>query len=429
MKKSIAIILIALLLVSSVFANGANESKPNDDVTTITYAFWGNPEAIGVEAEIIEAFEAKYPNIHVEPVVSAYGDYHTKLLTMIAGGSTPDVMRISTQYLPDLASSGGLCNIEDLAKKYSFDTSIYYEQGLEDCSYDGVCYGLPWGTAPIYMLMNLDMFEEAGIELPSYDWTLEDFQKIVRAISSGEGTDRKYGFAIEISGDLYPVYPYVWANGGDLFDETKETFTFDQEPAYQAIQMLADLYSEGCMPKETIMAGAQTISVPTWFINNKVAMFQGTAANVLSIQQAGKRFEVWPLPSFENTPTTVIKSNATAVSSTSKNEEAAFLFASFARGPEGEAIYMKAKRVPPSIKGDEYWDLYLGAGEYPTNIKEVTNKVFDKYGRLASIRKGYLEVEQNLTSLVQNVMLGNTTAEKAMKDIAPRINTILSNSK
>lgn len=273
------------------------------------------------------------------------------------------------------------------------------------------------------------MFEEAGIELPSYDWTLEDFQKIVRAISSGEGTDRKYGFAIEISGDLYPVYPYVWANGGDLFDEAKETFTFDQEPAYQAIQMLADLYSEGCMPKETIMAGAQTISVPTWFINNKVAMFQGTAANVLSIQQAGKRFEVWPLPSSENTPTTVIKSNATAVSSTSKNEEAAFLFASFARGPEGEAIYMKAKRVPPSIKGDEYWDLYLGAGEYPTNIKEVTNKVFDKYGRLASIRKGYLEVEQNLTSLVQNVMLGNTTAEKAMKDIAPRINTILSNSK
>ncbi len=90
---------------------------------------------------------------------------------------------------------------------------------------------------------------------------------------------------------------------------------------------------------------------------------------------------------------------------------------------------MKAKRVPPSIKGDEYWDLYLNAGEYPTNIKDVTNKIFNQYGRLAPVRKGYLEVEQNLTSLVQNVMLGNTTAEKAMKDIAPRINTILNNSK
>jgi hypothetical protein len=45
------------------------------------------------------------------------------------------------------------------------------------------------------------------------------------------------------------------------------------------------------------------------------------------------------------------------------------------------------------------------------------------------VRKGYLEIEQNLTSLVQNVMLGNTTAEKAMTDITPRINTILSNTK
>ena len=26
-----------------------------------------------------------YPNIHIEPVVSGYNDYHTKLLTMIAG--------------------------------------------------------------------------------------------------------------------------------------------------------------------------------------------------------------------------------------------------------------------------------------------------------------------------------------------------------
>ena len=113
MKKSISIILIAILAISMVFAQGKTESKADDKPITITYAFWGNPEAIGVEADIIAAFEAKYPNIHVEPVVSAYGDYHTKLLTMIAGGSAPDVMRISTQYLPDLAASGGLSDVNN----------------------------------------------------------------------------------------------------------------------------------------------------------------------------------------------------------------------------------------------------------------------------------------------------------------------------
>ena len=180
MKRISIVLLMLLVLCGFVFASGKSEdtSSSSDDEIVITYAFWGSPDAIGVEADIIAAFEAKYPNIHVEPVVSGYNDYHTKLLTMIAGGSAPDVMRISTQYLPDLASSGGLLDIGAEAEKRGYDLSMYYEQGLEDCSYEDICYGLPWGTAPVYMLVNVDMFEEAGIPLPSYDWTIEEFDQI-----------------------------------------------------------------------------------------------------------------------------------------------------------------------------------------------------------------------------------------------------------
>ena len=427
MKRSISILLIPIICVSMIFANGTSESKAkSDDQIVLTYAFWGSPDAIGVEADLIEAFEAKYPNIKVEPVVTGYSDYHTKLLTMIAGGAAPDVMRISTQFLPDLVASGGLLDVGKMAEEKGFDLSMYYEDGLKDCSWDGICYGLPWGTAPVYMLMNVDMFEAAGVPLPDYDWTLEDFENTVKALTSGSGAEKKYGFAMEIQTDLYPLFPYVWANGGGLLDETKTRFTFDQPEAYEAIQMLADLYQEGYMPQETLMTGTQTASVPTWFINDKVAMFQGTAANVLTIQQSGKRFEVWPLPSNpSNSHTTVVKSNATSISKDSSNLEAAWLLASFLRGPEGEAIYMNAKRVPPSIKGDEYWDMYLNAGEYPTNIKDVTNLVFEKYGNLAPVRRGYLEMEQTLTPIVQEIMLGNTTAEVSMKEISPKIQAIL----
>jgi hypothetical protein len=58
---------------------------------------------------------------------------------------------------------------------------------------------------------------------------------------------------------------------------------------------------------------------------------------------------------------------------------------------------MKAKRVPPSLMGDKYWDAYINPNLYPKNIKEVTNLVFSKYGRLAPLRKGYLELEQYIT--------------------------------
>ena len=426
--KKISLMLIFIMIIGfTVYGGGTDEiqDSSDEDKIVLTYAFWGSPDAIGVEADVIAGFEEKYPNIHIEPVVSGYNDYHTKLLTMIAGGAAPDVMRISTQYLPDLASSGGLLDIGEEAEKRGYDLSIYYEDGLEDCSYNGVCYGLPWGTAPVYMLMNVDMFEEAGIPLPSYDWTLEDFEELVRAFSKGEGENRQYGFAMEVQTDLHPVLPYVWANGGDLLDETKTEFVFDQPEAYEAIQMLADLYQDGCMPPETLMVGTQTASVPSWFINDKVAMFRGTAANILTVQQANKRFEVWPMPSGINSETTVVKSNATSIAKDSEHLDAAWLFATYLRGDEGESIYMEAKRVPPSIKGDKYWDLYLGNGEYPTNIKEVTDLVFEKYGRLAPNRKGYLELEQLLTPICQDIILGNVSAEEAIKKVAPAAQAIL----
>ena len=429
MQRKIVLLIIVLFSICAIaFGSGTKDTKKTSgsDVVTIKYAFWGSPDAIGVEADIIAAFEAKYPNIKVEPVVTGYGDYHTKLLTMIAGGSAPDVMRISSQYFPDFVNAKGLVNLDKMAKDHNYDLSMYYKEGLMECSWNGVCYGLPWGTAPIYMLMNITMFEEAGIPLPSYDWTLDDFNRIAKALTAGSGADKKYGFAMEIQTDLYPMFPYIWANGGELLDSSRKKFMLDQPAAYQGIQLIADLYKGGYMPPETLMTGTQTASVPSWFVNNKIAMFQGTAANILTIQKSGAKFAVWPLPSGKTTShTTVVKSNAISISNSSKHAEEAWLIATFLRGDEGESLYMKAKRVSPSINNEKYWDLYLDPNLYPKNIKEVTGLIFTKYGNLAPLRRGYLELEQLITPIVQNIMLGNTTAEKALKEVAPRAQAIL----
>jgi multiple sugar transport system substrate-binding protein len=426
--KKIALSGFVFLLAGFFASAGGNQqqSAPSGAAqVTVKYAFWGAPEALGVEADIISAFEAKNANIKLEPVVSGYGDYHTKLLTMIAGGSAPDVMRISTQYLPDFVYSKGLRDIDRMARERNYDLTKYYKEGLVDCSIDGVLYGLPWGTAPVYMIMNMTMFEEAGISLPSYDWTFDDFIELAKKVSSGTGADRKYGFAMEIQSDLYPMYPYIWANGGDLLDSTRKNFRLDQSASYEAIQRIAELYQGGYMPPETLITGTQTASVPTWIINNKVAMFQGTATVILMLQNAGVKFAVYPLPSGKTSHTTVVKSNTTSISTGTKYPEEAWNFCTFARGDEGETFYTKAKRVPPSIDDDKYWDLYLDVNKYPRNIKEVTGLIFEKYGNLAPVRRGYLELEQLLTPVMQNILLGRVTAEKGIQDVRDRAQAIL----
>jgi multiple sugar transport system substrate-binding protein len=427
-KKNIVLGIMFLLAGSVIFAAGGRDqggTQRAGEVANVKYAFWGSPESIGVEGDIIAAFEAKYSNIKIEPVVTGYGDYHTKLLTMIAGGSAPDLMRISTQFLPDLVASKGLVDIGKMARDHNYDLSIYLKEGLDDCSWEGVLYGLPWGTAPVYALLNLTMFEEAGVSPPPYNWTVDDFVRVTKALTSGTGADKKYGFAMEIQGDLYGLYPFLWANGGRLLDESRKTFMLDKPESYEVIQMLADLYQGGYIPPETLMIGTHSASMPSWFVNNKLAICLGAATTVLSAQNGGTKFGVWPLPSGKTTHTTVVKSNTTSMSVNSRYSEEAWLFSTFLRGDEGETFYTKAKRVPPSIVGDKYWDYYLDPNMYPQNIKEVTNIIFTTNGNLAPIRRGYLELEQLLTPVIQNVLLGNVTAERAMKDITPRAQAIL----
>jgi len=110
MKKRVlgVMILVICMCASMLFANGSEEkassSAAQSGPVTLKYAFWGNPEAIGVEQDIITAFEKEHPEIKIETVVSAYDDYHTKIQTMIAGNMAPDIMRIDDYYpkLPEI---------------------------------------------------------------------------------------------------------------------------------------------------------------------------------------------------------------------------------------------------------------------------------------------------------------------------------------
>lgn len=393
--------------------------------TTIKYAFWGNPDAIGVEKDIIDAFEAANPGVKVEPIVSAYGDYHTKLLTMIAGGASPDVMRIDSYYFNDFMQVGALKDIGDLIKRDKVDLSTYFQQGIEECTFNKKLYGLPWATAPLYMFVNLDVLEKAGVKMPSNDWTWDDFAAICKKVSKGEGADRVYGFAFEL-GTISTILPWVWANGGDLFNAEKTKFTLDQPASVQAIQRLADMLKAGYLPPETVSATADINT--RLFVNGKVAMRMGSAAEILSTQKVdGVRFEVLPMPNGKFKNTSVFKSNIVGVSTSSKNQEAAWTFLKFLRGPEGqgESLYMKAKRCAPSIDSSALWALYADTTKYPKLVEANSKAISRTYGHKLPLRPGWLEVEQIVKPALQLVFTGDKTAAAAMKEIATKAQAVM----
>ncbi len=396
------------------------------DVITIQYAFWGNPAAIGVEKDIIEEFEKTHPTIKVTPVVSDYNAYHSKLLTLFAGNQAPDVMRIDSYFMSDFMKYKALKDITPLINRDKFDMNAYYPVGLLDCMKGNKYYGLPWGTAPAFVFINVKMFRDAGIPIPSVDWKYDDFLIIARQFSKGEGIDRQYGYAVGVT-DLTNVFPFVWSGGGDLFDKNRKKFTLNKPEAYTKIQEIADLIKEGTIPDPAQFTSADVLN--RWIVNNKVAMRLGMAAEILSLQKIeGFEFEVLPFPGTAQFPkATISKSNVVGICSTTKKERAAWEFLKFLRGPEqpGETLYMKAKRVPPSIDSQELWSLYADPNKSPKMVIETSKAVAAKYGHPLPLRAGWNEIQGLIVVQLQRVFSGQLSAKQAMNDIAPKVQEVI----
>src|SRR5690606_9306961 len=111
--------------------------------------------------------------------------------------------------------------------------------------------------------------EESGANLPTEDWTWDDFVEIARAATQGEGADKVYGVA-NFNANAY-TFVRVWQKGGDVLNEDRTQYTMNEEPAVAAVQSIADLiHQEGVHATGTELAGRPYAEV---FLTGNIAMF------------------------------------------------------------------------------------------------------------------------------------------------------------
>ena len=156
-------------------------------------------------------------------------------------------------------------------------------------------------------------------------------------------------------------------------------------------------------------------------------MMMGSAATILSLQKIdGCDFAVAPFPGTAKVPAvTVYKSNIVGLSAGTKQEKAAWKFLAYLRGPEGEELYMKAKRMAPTYDDQRYWDLYADTTKPPAKVKEITQEISGKYGRILPLRAGWMEVQTIVMGALQKVVAGQATSAQALTEIAPKVQAVI----
>src|SRR2546426_10253678 len=101
-------ILCGLALLGAACAQSAQTSK-------VTLTFWHgyNPEETKVFNEkVVAAFQQSHPNITIEAQAVPYDAFHKKLLTAIAGGQAPNLIRSDIIWVPEFADLGALVPLD-----------------------------------------------------------------------------------------------------------------------------------------------------------------------------------------------------------------------------------------------------------------------------------------------------------------------------
>ncbi|TFB24412.1 extracellular solute-binding protein [Filobacillus milosensis] len=265
-RKSVLSVLSVVLLAGLLAAcsNGEEGSVDEDGNWTGTITIWDGPrwpdedenKYHWLEAKAAEYEEAN-EGIEIEIVQVPWAEMGDKLGVAIAGQSWPDIAPV------DISGSAVSIDhieqgvVEPLDELYTEDElSDFYDNAVEAYTFNDKLYGIPNSITVHSMLLNLDLFEEAGVEPPADGkWTWDEFVETAEGLTfdrDGDGEIDVHGFSTYILEGYYEAWPLFYKDGGRPLSDDLSEFTFNSPEAVKAIQDVADLKLELGVAPETL---------------------------------------------------------------------------------------------------------------------------------------------------------------------------------
>ncbi|MCC2032647.1 ABC transporter substrate-binding protein [Microbacterium allomyrinae] len=233
-----AVMLSACSTPSASDSAGSSDTISQEEIdkamsTPTTIDFWSWVPDIQNQ---IDLFEAKYPEITVK--LSNQGGataQYQKLRAAVKSGDVPDAVQIEYSFLPSFTITNSL---EDLAPYGADDLSDQFvDSAWGMVATDDSVWGLPQDLGPTGQLYRTDIFEAAGVEVPT---TWDEYAEAAAAIKEKTGS-----YISDLPGNSFsPILALLWQAGARPFgydgDKTV-TIDLDSEEVTEVIGYWNDL--------------------------------------------------------------------------------------------------------------------------------------------------------------------------------------------
>ncbi|MDO4976479.1 MAG: extracellular solute-binding protein [Eubacteriales bacterium] len=245
MKKRLLAGLLAAAMTFGLVACGGSGSKPestqadsSEDLVEVhviaaqygqnTAEWWSN---------FVGDFEKDNPGIHLDVEVVSWNDIYTVVNTRIANGEAPDVLNIDV--FADYQADNLLLPIQDVVSEETY--AKMFPAFLEQSEVDGTVWAVPDLASARALYYNKDIFEKAGIEVPT---TWDELTAACEALKKYDANIYPWGIDMTTDEGQAAFAYYTWNNGGGFVD-ADGNWTINSDANVEAVKYAVDLVNKG----------------------------------------------------------------------------------------------------------------------------------------------------------------------------------------
>ena len=439
-KKMISGVLVSVVLAMSLLSGCGSEANEGDSAQTnnktensgMSMFWWGNQVRNERTQAVLDMFSEEHEGIKIEGQFADGTDYWTRLATLSAGKTLPDVIQMDYLYIEQYADNGLLLDLTPYLEDGTIDTTNVSESILKAGEIDGKVYGICNGINAPSLFYNKTVLDEAGIEVKD-NMTLDEFKALCKEVyeKTGYKTSLTYGSSTSTAYLEYLLRAQDKKLYGDgkLGVESADAFN-------EFFELLAEGVAEGWHVDPSVYAERQAASVEqdclvygsnpelmSWcafYSSNQLAAMQNAAPE-------GTEIGITTWPSDNPAKSNYLKpSQFFCISSNTKNPEvAAELLDYFTNSVEANNVLLGERGVPiSSVVAEEV------SAKQSEKEKEVVAYINDVVTPNCSeinapSPANSSEVINLIDSLTEKVLFGQLSAEEASEQLFTEGNKIL----
>jgi len=431
-QSSLKLLLTAFLIIFLSFsAVGATEE--------ITLKIWDFPRWLepGENTDRftwmnrkIKEFEAQNPGVKVDLTKLTWQRGHEKLKIAAVSGNYPDV---APGVVPLLFIRENL--IEPVDEYLSAeDRADYFPAALKAFEVKGKTYGWPWYMGGQLLYLNADIFASAGVELPVEGrWTPEEFTQKMAQIKAylspaesetGAGSENTqtqgyYPLGLYFQKDETANLPFLMCFGGSIIDRDGK-YAGDSEEFLKGIKWVNQLREMKIIPPDSGGRSANDI----WTAFGREKRLAAGAFGLWGIKAMTDKFptnfEVVHFPAMPDRPSGAFLGTSgfyVFKNSDQKRVKLAMQLARFLTLGEQQRDLVHYTQFPTR----------KSAGNIYASDRHMTAawQIFQE-GQSVFADSRWPQIDEEVTSSIQQSLLGRVDPLTAMRESGERVNRVLS---